>query len=182
MNEFVASDLPEFVLRFLTLSLLSVGGAISTAPEMHRYLVGQNGWLDNTEFTTSIAIAQAAPGPNLLFVAVLGYQVFGLVGAAASLIGMLLPSTIVTLTASRWGRKRRDTLGVRAFIHGLAPMTICLLIAAGSILALPFINQPDHRLGGLLLIVLTIAAMLRTKVSPIWLIAGGAIFGALGGV
>lgn len=182
MTEFALSDLPEFFLRFLMLSLLSVGGAISTAPEMHRYLVSQNGWLDNTEFTTSIAIAQAAPGPNLLFVAVLGYQVFGLIGAAASLIGMLLPSTLITLSASRWGHKRRDTLGVRAFIHGLAPMTICLLVAAGSILALPFISQPDHRLGGMLLIVLTIAAMLTTKISPIWLIAAGAAFGALGGV
>ncbi|MDX5363494.1 MAG: chromate transporter [Pseudazoarcus pumilus] len=182
MNEFLLSELPEFVLRFMMLSLLSVGGAMSTAPEMHRYLVGQSGWLDNTEFTTSIAIAQAAPGPNLLFVAVLGYQVFGTVGAAAALISMLLPSTIVTLAASRWGRARRDTLGVRAFIHGLAPMTISLLVAAGSILALPFINQPDQRIGGLLLIGFTLAAMLKTRVSPIWLIAAGAAFGALGGV
>ena len=182
MNEFVLSDLPELLLRFLLLSLLSVGGAMSTAPEMHRFLVSQNGWLDNTEFTTSIAIAQAAPGPNLLFIAVLGYQVFGLSGAAAALIGMLLPSTAVTLFASRWGRARRDTVGVRAFVHGLAPMTISLLVAAGSILALPFIRQPDHRLGGLLLIGLTIAAMMKARISPIWLIAAGAAVGALGGV
>lgn len=182
MTEFALSDLPEFFLRFLMLSLLSVGGAISTAPEMHRYLVSQNGWLENTEFTTSIAIAQAAPGPNLLFVAVLGYQVFGLVGAAAALIGMLVPSTLVTLSASRWGRRRRETLGVRAFIYGLAPMTISLLMAAGAILALPFISQPDHRIGGLLLIGLSIVAMLKTKLAPIWLIAAGAVFGALGGV
>src|SRR5690606_35095755 len=82
MNEFLASDLPGMFVRFLSLSLLSVGGAISTAPEMHRYLVSQNGWLDDAGFTTSIAIAQAAPGPNLLFIAVLSYQVFGLTGAA----------------------------------------------------------------------------------------------------
>lgn len=182
MSEFMLSDLPGLFMRFLALSLLSVGGAISTAPEMHRYLVSQNGWLDNTEFTTAIAIAQAAPGPNLLFIAVLGYQVFGVAGAAAALIGMLLPSTLVTLTASRWGQARRDTPGVRAFVHGLAPMTISLLVAAGSILALPFINQPDHRLGGLLLIGLTIIAMLRTAIAPIWLIAVGAVVGALGGV
>lgn len=182
MTEFTSANLPEFFLRFLMLSLLSVGGAISTAPEMHRYLVNQRGWMEHSEFTTSIAIAQAAPGPNLLFVAVLGYQVFGLIGAAASMIGMLLPSTIVTLAVSRWGRKRRDTPGVRAFIHGLAPMTISLLMAAGSILAIPFVQQPDHRLGGLLLIGFAIAMMLLTRVAPIWLIAAGAVFGALGGV
>lgn len=182
MTEFLLSDLPELFGRFLMLSLLSVGGAMSTAPEMHRFLVTQKDWMENTEFTSSIAIAQAAPGPNLLFVAVLGYQVFGLLGAATTLIGMLVPSAIVTLTASRWGTKRRDTLGVRAFIHGLAPMTISLLLAAGCILALPFMQQPDHRLGGMLLIGFTIVMMLTTKIAPIWLILIGAAVGALGGI
>lgn len=182
MNEFLASDLPGMFVRFLSLSLLSVGGAISTAPEMHRYLVSQNGWLDDAGFTTSIAIAQAAPGPNLLFIAVLGYQVFGLTGAAVALFGMMLPSTVVTLAASRWGHARRETPGVRAFVHGMAPMTISLLVAAGSILALPFVQQPEHRVGGLLLIGLTILAMLCTGIAPIWLITIGAVVGALGGV
>lgn len=182
MTEFLWSDLPEFFLRFLMLSLLSVGGAMATAPEMHRYIVEQRGWLENSEFTTSIAMAQAAPGPNLLFVAVLGYQIFGLVGAAAALIGMLVPSTLATLAISRWGQRRRDTIGVRAFIHGLAPITISLLLAAGVILALPFAQQPDHRLGGVLLIGSTLVLMMTTRIAPIWLIAIGAAVGALGGV
>ena len=58
--------------HFLLLSLLAVGGAITTAPDMHRYLVTQQHWLSDAQFTSSIAIAQAAPGPNVLFVAVLG--------------------------------------------------------------------------------------------------------------
>jgi chromate transporter len=177
-----AVELLDLFLRFLMLSLLSVGGAISTAPEMHRYLVGQRGWLEDAEFTTSIAIAQAAPGPNLLFVAVLGYQVFGLIGAAVTLLGMLVPSTLVTLSVSRWGHRRRDTPGVRAFIHGLAPMTISLLLAAGTIVAMPLVQSPDHRTGSLLLIVATIVVMLTTRVAPIWLIAMGAVAGATGAV
>src|SRR5690606_24792164 len=95
------ADLLDLFVRFLMLSLLSVGGAISTAPEMHRFLVLEHGWLDDAGFSTSIAIAQAAPGPNLLFVAVLGYQVAGLIGAAVTLIGMLLPSAITTVAISR---------------------------------------------------------------------------------
>ncbi|RTL33814.1 MAG: chromate transporter, partial [Burkholderiales bacterium] len=62
----------------MTLSLLSIGGAITTVPEMHRYLVDRQGWLSEELFTSSIALAQAAPGPNILFVAVLGYNVAGL--------------------------------------------------------------------------------------------------------
>lgn len=48
---------------FLTLSLMAVGGAITAAPDMHRYLVDGNRWLSETQFTSSIAIAQAAPAP-----------------------------------------------------------------------------------------------------------------------
>ena len=64
-------DLPALFGHFLLLSLLAVGGAITTAPDMHRYLVAEHGWISDAQFTTSVALAQAAPGPNLLFVAVL---------------------------------------------------------------------------------------------------------------
>lgn len=181
-SAFVLADLPDFFLRFLMLSLLSIGGAMSTAPEMHRYLVGQRGWLEDAEFTTAIALAQAAPGPNVLFVPVLGFQVAGWLGAAAALVGILLPSTLLSLGVSRWGSKRRETPGVRAFTAGLAPMTIALLFTAGWLLALPFVREPDHRLGAIALIALTVWAMLATRLAPIWLIAVGAAVGAMGWV
>ena len=75
------ADYLSLFLHFLVLSPMSIGGAITTVPEMHRFLVDQTGWLTETEFTTSIALAQAAPGPNILFVAVLGWNVAGLAGA-----------------------------------------------------------------------------------------------------
>lgn len=180
---FALSDLADFFVRFLALSLLSIGGAMSTAPEMHRYLVGERGWLSDGEFTTAIALAQAAPGPNVIFVPVLGYQIAGLIGAGAALIGILLPSTLLSLGVSRWGAKRRDTPGVRAFTAGLAPMTVSLMFCAGWVLSLPFVREPDHRLGGVTLIVLTSVVMLATpRLSPIWLIIVGGMIGAVGWV
>ncbi|MBP7443182.1 MAG: chromate transporter [Thauera sp.] len=170
----------ELFLRFLTLSLLSIGGAMSTAPEMHRYLVVERGWLGEADFTTAIALAQAAPGPNVLFVPVLGFQVAGLAGAAAALLGILLPSTLLSLGVSRWGATRRETPLVRAFTAGLAPVTVGLTFAAGWLLALPFIGDPAHRLGALALIAFTALVTLKTKLAPMWMIAVGAAAGALG--
>jgi chromate transporter len=69
------ADWLSLFIHYLSLSLLSVGGAITTAPDMHRYLVDQQGWLTDPQFSASIAIAQAAPGPNVLFVALLGWNV-----------------------------------------------------------------------------------------------------------
>ncbi|MGQ5489901.1 chromate transporter [Thauera sp. ZXT1-4] len=175
-----AADLLELFLRFLVLSLLSIGGAMSTAPEMHRYLVVERGWLGEADFTTAIALAQAAPGPNVLFVPVLGFQVAGIPGAVAALVGILLPSTLLSLGVSRWGATRRDTPLVRAFTAGLAPVTVGLVFATGWLLALPFIGDPAHRAGALALIGLTAAATLKTKLAPIWMILVGAAAGALG--
>ena len=94
-------DLLSLFLHFLTLSLLSIGGAISTVPEMHRFLVEKHGWLTDTGFTSSIALAQAAPGPNVLFVAVLGWNVAGAAGAAAAMAG-IMPLTLGLIIATGW--------------------------------------------------------------------------------
>ena len=56
--------------HFTILSLLAVGGAITTVPDMQRFVVQEQGWISDAQFTASVALAQAAPGPNVLFVAV----------------------------------------------------------------------------------------------------------------
>ena len=175
-----ASDLLGLFGHFLLLSLLAVGGAITTAPDMHRYIVVDHGWITDAQFTTSIAIAQAAPGPNILFVAVLGWNVGGPLGALATMSGILLPSTALTLLATRWGTARRETRGVRAFTNGLAPLTIGLLLATGWVLAEPYVADPTHRVGAIALIAISVAVLMRTRLSPMWLVGLGAAAGALG--
>jgi chromate transporter len=173
-------DLPSLFLHFLTLSLLSIGGAITTVPEMHRFLVDKMGWLTDSEFTASIALAQAAPGPNILFVAVLGYNVAGLQGALASMAGIMLPSTVLTLTATRWARANRDHAAVRAFSAGMMPLTLGLIIATGWLLALPFLREDAHRWGTLALIAATVLLTLKTRLGLVWMVAAGGVLGALG--
>ena len=166
--------------HFLLLSLLAVGGAITTAPDMHRYMVTEQHWLTDAQFTSSIAIAQAAPGPNLLFVAVLGWNAAGPIGAFATTAGILLPSTVLSLWATRWGSQRRERRFVRSFTNGLTPLTLGLLLATGWILAEPYVRVPQYRWGALGLIAITVLVMLRTKASPMWLVALGALAGVLG--
>ena len=107
MSQAVPAELLALFGHFLMLSLLSIGGAITVAPDMHRVMVDEMGLLTDAQFTSSIAIAQASPGPNVLFVAVMGYQAAGLAGAAATLFGIMLPSTTLALAAARWAHVRR---------------------------------------------------------------------------
>ncbi len=171
-------DLLSLFAHFMLLSLLSVGGAITTAPDMHRYLVSDQRWITDAQFTASVALAQAAPGPNVLFVAVLGWNVAGPLGAMATLVGIMLPSATLALWAARWEAKRRDTLAVRAFTAGLAPLTIGLLLATGWVLTDPARGHWEL----LALVVLTVVVTLRSAASPIWMVAIGMLAGALGWV
>jgi len=164
-------------LSFLMLSLLAVGGAITVAPEMHRLMVEQMGLLTDAQFNASIAIAQAAPGPNVLFVAVLGYQAAGLAGAVATFGGIMLPSTTLALAAARWGQARRDRRGVLAFKAGMAPIVIALMFATGWLLSA---HDPTWQLAAL-----TAGAALlvwRTRLHLLALILMGALAGGLGWV
>jgi chromate transporter len=180
MNHLDASELFGLFTHFLVLSLLAVGGAITTVPDMHRYIVIEHHWLTDAQFTASIAIAQAAPGPNVLFVAVLGWNVAGILGLVATMTGILIPSTALSLWATRWGAQRRETRGVRAFTAGLTPITLGLLLSTGWVLAEPYLRDPAHRGGALALIAITIVVMLRTRLSPMWLVALGSAAGAFG--
>lgn len=175
MSSAMSAELVALFGHFLLLSLLSIGGAITVAPDMHRVMVDQMGLLSDAQFNASIAIAQASPGPNVLFVAVMGYQAAGLAGAAATLFGIMLPSTTLALAAARWGHARREWRAVQAFKAGMAPIVIGLLFATGWILCAqtPGWHQIPLTLGAAILVW-------RTRVHLLVLVGTGALVGAMG--
>jgi hypothetical protein len=102
-------SLLEVTLYFCFLSLLTVGGGLTVSSDMNRFLVTEKGYLTHAQFTESIALAQAAPGPNILFVALLGWQVGGLPGAILLQIAIVLPSSLLAYYANRWRTGRRTS-------------------------------------------------------------------------
>ncbi len=191
-----AADWLQLFEHFASLSLLAVGGAITTAPDMHRYLVSQLGWLSDSQFTASIALAQGAPGPNILFVALMGWNVglnasqgaawwmqgaLALTGVCVAMLGIMLPSSILTYTATRWAHQHRDMLAIRAFKSGMAPIVIALLMATGWLLTVSH-DQPARDWPLYLLTLLTTLVVWRSRIHMLWLIGLGALLGGLGWV
>jgi chromate transporter len=205
--------------HFLTLSLMSVGGAISTTSEMHRFLVEQHHWLTQEQFNQSIALAQAAPGPNVLFVALMGWHVgmnagstaAALFGVLVTMVGIMTPSTVVTYTVAGWGHRNRDLRAVRAFKQGMAPIVIALLLSTAWIMASSAAVVPPPAGAGLaahsaaavpagaglgasadaaramlaqwplwLTVIVSCLVIWRTRIHLLWLLAAGAVLGALG--
>ena len=181
--------------HFLSLSLLAIGGAITTTPEMHRYLVSQNRWMTHAQFNDSLSLAQAAPGPNITFVALIGWHLgttealrlgvpgwpLGLAGAAICLVGILAPSTLVALLAARWAHHYKERIAVRAFKAGMAPIVIGLLLSTVWLMLRSQGPSPfNNNWVAYGVAVTTIVLTMRTRLHMLWLLGAGAAAGALG--
>lgn len=193
--QLTVSDWLALFNHFLSLSLLAVGGAIITAPDMHRFLVDDNQWLTEQQFSSSIALAQSAPGPNVLFVGLMGWNVglnagaglgggwisvaLSAMGMVLGLLGIMLPSSVLTYTTTRWAHKHRDNRGVKAFKLGMAPVVIALLLSTGWLLTASH-NEASRDWPLWLLTLVAMVLVWRTRIHLLWLIGAGALLGATG--
>lgn len=169
--------LPGLIGHFMLWSLLSIGGAMGLLPDMHRYLVEVQHWVTDAQFNAALALGQASPGPNMiLFAALLGWHVAGVVGALGGAIGLILPSTLITLSYFRFSTDNPEHRWIRAIHDGLAPITVGLLLSSGWLLAAQNVRDIWQ---GFWVIVVVILSLL-TRINPLWLLLGGALAGALG--
>ena len=190
-------DWVSLFLHFVSLSLLAVGGAITTAPDIHRYLVDEQHWLTHYQFTSSVAIAQGAPGPNVMFVALMGWNVgmnaaagmaptpnmlyavmLALLGVLVTMVGIIVPSATLTFFSTQWAHKNRDLKGVRAFKAGLAPLVMSLLVATGWLLTGTHDNYSEDWPMWVLAAVTTVIVW-RTQTHLLLLLSIGAVLGIL---
>jgi len=173
--------------HFASISIASVGGSLVLLPEIHHFLVAQQAWLTDGQFSASVVIAQASPGPNVMFVALMGWNIglnaggYGWAGFSAVLcmIAILLPRSILLFMTARWVQNNSQRRSVRAFKVGLSPVVISMMIAAGWLLATA--NTESVR-DWPLWILAAVATLIvwRTKVHMLLLLAIGAVLGASG--
>lgn len=165
----------DLYLEFTLLAFVAFGGATALLPEMHRVVVENHHWLDDATFTHLYAIAQAAPGPNVLVVTLIGWKVAGLPGALAATLAMCLPMSIaIYLLYDRW-ESFAGQRWQRAIQLGVAPLAVGLIFSGAALIA----QSVGLGWAASALVVLTVVINLRTKLHPLWLIALGGMLGLL---
>ena len=192
MIAFQFSDWGLVFLHFLGVSLMAVGGAVTVIPEMHRYMVTQTMWMTEEQFMTSIAIAQSAPGPNILVIAMFGWHIginsvavgyqqytWGIFGMCVAMLGVMLPSSLLTYATSRWVQANQDKRFVLAFKQGLAPIVVGAILATSWIITAANNHlETDWRLW--LCTAITVLLIWKTKDHILVLLFLGAVLGGLG--
>jgi chromate transporter len=169
-----AQELLALFGHFLSLSIFATGGAIALASDMHRYVVDEHHFITHTQFVNSIALAQAAPGPNVLFVTVMGWQIAGLPGALATTLGLSLPALVFPVLVSRAGRLPQFSRGLKALQRGLGPVALGLMAATSFLLlrAAPGAGK------GAAIAAVTLLLLWWTRLPPLLLIAVAGVAGA----
>lgn len=159
---------------FTQLSLLAFGGGNAILPEMQHQVVEIHHWLTATEFSTMFALAQAAPGPNMMIVPLVGWHVAGPAGLMVTSIAKFGPSSVVAVLALKFWEKFKDHSLRARFEKALKPITVGLVLVSAWIIA-------DAAAQNLLLIGIVIIATLLSmfkKIHPLWVMAFGAVVGA----
>jgi chromate transporter len=167
------AGLGGLAVHFAILSLLAVGGVNAVVPEMHRQAVEVAGWMSSRQFADMFAIAQLAPGPNVMIVTLIGYHVAGFVGALTATVAMCGPSCVLTFFAAQAWRRFEQARWRAVVQAGLVPISVGLIAASASVLA----RAADHNAVGVAITAATAAVCYFTRLNPLWMFALAAMLG-----
>ena len=118
-------------LAFLEIGAVSFGGGYGMI-SLVREVVLENGWLTESEFISFIAVSESTPGPLAVNMATfVGSSQGGILGAVAATAGVVLPSFVIILLIAAVIRNLLKYAGVQAFLSGVRPCVVALILATG---------------------------------------------------
>jgi chromate transporter len=157
-------------------SLLAIGGIYVILAELQRVVVIENGWLTLEDFTSLFALAQASPGPNTLFISLIGWRVAGVPGGILATLVFVLPSLVMSGILARGWSRWSDRRWFTVLRRGLVPVTIGLLVSSALLLTSAAAVSPAALLvtGG------AAGLSLGTRLPPVAILGLAGVFGAFG--
>lgn len=163
--------LVDLARTFAALSLVSIGGINALLPEIHRQVVVVHGWMTDTAFANAFAIANASPGPNVILVSLIGWEVAGLAGLLVATLAILIPSCTLAYFASHAIMRWSDRPAVVLLRDALVPVALGLMLASG----VSMMRTVDRDVVTVVISLATAAFVYTTKRNPLWALASGAI-------
>ena len=162
-------------VQFAIMSLLALGGANAVVPEMHRQAVDVHLWISDRKFSELFAIAQAAPGPNVLVTALIGWKIAGIAGGMVTFGAFCGPAAVLAYAIGGIWDRMRDAPWRKVFQRALVPISVGFIVSGGYVLATPRgVDWQSALIAGL-----SAAVLYATRVNPLWVLAGGGALGFL---
>ena len=172
------------LLRIWTaIGLQSFGGGASTQLPIRREFVERRSWITDDELSGLWNLCLFTPGINLIALTILiGRKLGGPWGILAALVGLLLPSALVTCFLAAGFETIRHSSILHAVLRGVIPGTAGIMAVVGLNFAQPIFRkaQPEGRRSmaiALTAIVVGAVALIVVKLPVVLVIACLALFG-----
>lgn len=175
---------------FLQIGLFSIGGGYAAMPLIQAQVVQNHAWLNMSEFTDLITIAEMTPGPIAVNSATfVGIRIAGIPGALVATFGCILPSLfIVSLLAFIYYRYKKLSV-LQSVLASLRPAVVALIASAGISILLQValggqeLTMANLNLIGLALFAAAFVLLRKFKWNPILVMclcgAGNLLLGLL---
>ena len=168
MND--AMILWQLAKSFAVISLIAIGGVNAVVPAMRQEIVDRLAWMDDATFMQLYAITQITPGPNILIVSLIGWQMAALPGLIVATLAMLLPACTLAYLLGKLAVRLAGSRGFKLVQDALVPLAVGLIIAAGLDMA----QAAAHQWLYVLITLVSAAIIVFTRINPIWALVCGA--------
>ena len=110
------------------------------APWARHVIVEERRWLSEKDSLRCLASARSCPGPNIIMVSLIGWQLAGFGGLLVATLAIMAPSCILVFAAGRAIARWSERRWTRPLREGLIPLTLSLILASG----LSMMRMADH--------------------------------------
>lgn len=163
---------------FVRIGAITFGGGFVMVPLIEAEVVDTHHWLTHQEFADATALGQITPGPVLITATFIGYRVAGTLGALVATISVFLPAFMMTIAAGSSLRRFRANRQVQAFLRGVTPAVVGLLVAAAWSIG----RAGIHTWVGLTIAIIAALVLLRFRINAVWVIFGSGALRFLAGL
>ena len=160
---------------FLKTGCVFFGGGFVLVPILHQKLVETLGWLTPTEFLDGVAVSNLTPGPIAVLATFAGFHVHGVTGALVATLALFAPSLILMTALSHGYTQLKKEQRFQDFLAGVTPAVVGMVVSASALLAPGALHGPT----GWCLLSAALLFLIRFKWHPAWVLAIGAILGAI---
>ncbi|MCM3597354.1 chromate transporter [Metabacillus idriensis] len=166
-------------LAFFLPGILGYGGGPASIPLIEKEVVDRYEWQTVGEFSETLALGNALPGPIATKMAgFIGYQEGGLLGAAVGLFATIAPSLILMLILLKVLMKYKESPQVKRLSTVVRPVIAVML----GVMTYQFLDNAVLGFGiwhTLLLFILSFVLLEKMNVHPAFVIAGALVYGGV---
>lgn len=164
---------------FFIANILGYGGGPASIPLMYDQVVSRYEWLNNSEFSSMLALGNALPGPIATKIAAfVGYEVYGWPGFVVALVGTVVPSAVALILLLKMIRRYRNSPVIKGMSLLVQPVISIMMLLITWSMATDAVHSIGY-IHSIIIALLAFLALSKFKIHPAFVIILALVYGGV---